>query len=70
MEPRRMVLMNSFAGQEQRHSQRSDLWLQWGKKRVRQIQSNIKTQILPYVKQTASGELLSHTGPTQVRCDD
>ena len=38
MESRKMILMNLFAGQEERLRQRPDLWTQKGKKRGRQIE--------------------------------
>ena len=46
---------------------RTDLWTQQGKEKEGQMESSTETYILPYVKQTASGELPWNTG-TQPSC--
>ena len=58
MESRKMVPMNQFAEQQQRHRhKRIDLWAQCGKEKV-----PLKPYTLLYVKQIASGEMLYDAG--------
>ena len=62
MEPRKMVLMNLFAGQEWRHRCREQICghskVSWGQNELKQ-QHEVYT--LPCVKQIASGKLLYNT---------
>ena len=57
MEFRKMVLMNLFAGQQWQHRHKEQTCGCSGEKR-----ENMETYTLPYVKQTASGNLLRDTG--------
>ena len=50
MESKKMVLMNLFAGQQRRQIQRTELWTQWGKERVRCTERVTWKFIIPYVK--------------------
>ena len=59
-----MVLMNLFAGQQwgQRHREQI-LWTQWVELRGgTDLETNMETHTLPYVKQIASGNLLYDVG--------
>ena len=64
-----MVLMNLFAGQQWRYRQRTELWTQWGKERVGQIERVAWKFITIY--KTASGNLVYDAGSSnQVLCDN
>ena len=64
MESRKMALLKLFAGQQWRNRQRTDLWT-WEEGRKEQVgcMERVTWKLtLPFVKQTANGNLLSDSG--------